>query len=83
MCGFSVDPLGGADDDDLEELEASRLLSGETNMEDGMRRGRRGLMIPDSGTSEQGRRYGQMHGQGQSPASSYGATDRVGVASRD
>jgi len=83
--GFGVDPLSGADNDDLEELETRRLLSGELDPEDGARRARRREMwIPDSGAN-QGLRYGQRQapgyeyrsGNGQSLASSYGATGRV------
>ncbi|KAF9169290.1 hypothetical protein BGX20_010515, partial [Mortierella sp. AD010] len=35
--GFSIDPLG-EDDEDLEEIEATGLLSGELDTEDGRRR---------------------------------------------
>ncbi|KAF9352983.1 putative lysosomal cobalamin transporter [Mortierella sp. AD094] len=47
--GFSVDPLDEGDED-LEEIEARGLLSGELNTEDGRRRARRrGLLAPGGG----------------------------------
>ncbi|KAF9104572.1 hypothetical protein BGX27_010045, partial [Mortierella sp. AM989] len=54
--GFSVDPLDEGDED-LEEIEARGLLSGELNTEDGRRRvKRRGLLAQGGGDDQE---YGQ------------------------
>ncbi|KAG0365795.1 hypothetical protein BC939DRAFT_165281 [Gamsiella multidivaricata] len=79
--GFGVDPFE-TNDDDLDEMEARGLLSGELNSEDGRRRvRRRGLLNIRDDAHEQAQDHrqapglgqGHKYGYGQHPAPSYGA----------
>ncbi|KAF9988529.1 hypothetical protein BGZ65_000599 [Modicella reniformis] len=57
--GFGVDPLDGADDEDLDEPKARGLLSEGLDTEDGLRQARRReLMTPDAEIPKAEQGYG-------------------------
>ncbi|KAF9201178.1 hypothetical protein BGZ49_008600, partial [Haplosporangium sp. Z 27] len=63
IVGFKADPMDEGDED-LEEIEARGLLSGELNTEEGRRRVRRRGLLAQGGRQENDPEYGRGHNYG-------------------